>query len=153
MSANIDLTAFSEMIFGDSRVKFWSEIRCIPWIFYNRVTTSVDIHVFSPTKRPIPVERPFIMRADLSKKVHINVNCKMKNITNSAEKKIWIFELALTASLVPNSWFIRRKPGNKENPQKSIDISVQCLFRGSTQITWLILQEIWQDKFTYRGKR
>ena len=35
MSANIGLTAFSEMIFGDSRVKFWSEIRCIPCIFYN----------------------------------------------------------------------------------------------------------------------
>ena len=36
MSANIDLTAFSEMIFGDSHVKFGSEIRCIPCIFYNR---------------------------------------------------------------------------------------------------------------------
>ena len=35
MSANIDLTAFSEMTFGGSRVKFWSEIRCIPCIFYN----------------------------------------------------------------------------------------------------------------------
>ena len=34
--ANIDLTAFSAIIFGDSRVKFWSEIRCIPCIFYNR---------------------------------------------------------------------------------------------------------------------
>ena len=56
MSADIDLTAFSEMIFGDSRVKFWSESRFIPCIFYNkRVTTSVDIQLFSPTKRPIPV--------------------------------------------------------------------------------------------------
>ena len=62
MSANIDLTAFSEMIFGDSCVRFRSEIRCIPCIFYNRVTPSVDIHVFSPTKRPIPVERARLLQ-------------------------------------------------------------------------------------------
>ena len=36
MSAYTDLTAFSEMIFGDSCVKFWSKIHCIPYIFYNR---------------------------------------------------------------------------------------------------------------------